>query len=76
MGVHRLAFEGLTNVRGKCTYWRERMHDDDRFDPDVKEFDKRVVCNCFIEGTVWQTTVAALGNCPQRWRCRYYVPTA
>jgi hypothetical protein len=76
MRLMRHTFEGLIAVGGKCAYWRERMHDDDRFDPDIKEQDKRVVCTCFIEGTSWQATAGTLmPDCPDRWHCRYYVPT-
>ena len=77
MRLLRLRYEGLGAVSGKCTYWRERLHEDDRFDPDVKAADKRVTCTCFIEGTVWTSTVGTvMGDCPQRMHCRYHITSA
>ena len=67
--------DGQTQIRGKCLYWRERMDEYDRWDLDVKPRDKRVLCSCFVEGKLWQVTVATLpGDCPDSEHCRYHIP--
>jgi len=74
--MNRTALDGQTQVRGKCQYWRERMHDDDRWDIDLKRDQKRVRCTCFVEGTFWDADVATLpDDCPSRYACRYHVQT-
>jgi len=66
--------DGQSYVRGKCQFWRERMHEEDRWDLDVKRDKKRVRCTCFVEGTLWDTDVATLpDDCPSRWSCRYHI---
>jgi hypothetical protein len=66
--------DGQTQIRGKCQYWRERMDEYDRWDPDIKPADKRVTCACFIEGKLWRATVSTLpGDCPDRDHCRYHI---
>ena len=68
------ALDGQTQIRGKCLYWRERMDDGDRWDPDVKPRDKRVLGSCFVEGKLWPVTVATLPeDCPERDHCRYHI---
>jgi hypothetical protein len=61
-------------VKKKCTYWRERRYDDDRFDSRIKPADKRVECSCFVEGKAWQVTVSTVpSDCPDKLHCRYYI---
>lgn len=71
-----MKLDGQTQVRGKCQYWRERLYDDDRWDIDVAPQARRVRCSCFIEGATWEATVGTLPEeCPNRYTCRYHVPT-
>lgn len=66
--------DGQTQIRGKCLYWRERVDEYDRWDPDVKASDQRVTCSCFIEGRLWRVTVVTLhDDCPDRFHCRYHI---
>jgi len=66
--------DGYSPIRGKCTYWRERMNEEDRHSIMVKKEDKRVECTCFIEGYSWMHTASTVPKeCPERFRCRYYV---
>lgn len=68
--------DGQTQVRGKCHYWRERMDERDRWDPDVKPMAKPVTCSCFIEGRLWPVTAGTIpDDCPDRFHCRYHVQT-
>lgn len=61
-------------IRGKCTWWREHMLDDDRWDITIKEPDKRVECSCFVEGKWWEYRKADVPtDCPLRLHCRYYI---
>ena len=61
-------------IRGKCTWWREHMIDDDRWDVTLKESEKRVACSCFIEGRGWiWTRTEVPADCPDNRRCRYYI---
>lgn len=70
------AYDGLSSVNGKCVYWRERMLDEDRWDTSVPLNGKRLRLHCFMEGKGWLVTVGELpSECPDRWRCRYYVRT-
>ncbi|MBF4509418.1 MAG: hypothetical protein ISP10_02910 [Aeromicrobium sp.] len=70
------ALDGFTPIRGKCFYWREKLLDDDRFDPSVKKEDWRVECTCFVEGNMWRYTMDTVpSNCPLHRHCRYYIQT-
>lgn len=61
-------------IRGKCTWWREAMKDEDRWDITLKEPHKRVDCTCFVEGKWWTFTNAEIpADCPERLHCRYYI---
>lgn len=72
--MNATALDGQAQMRGKCQYWRERMYEDDRWDSSVKGGEKRVCCSCFIEGTFWESSVAALpDDCPSRYTCRYHI---
>lgn len=69
--------DGMTQVRGKCQFWRERLNEDDRWDPQVKPAKRRVDCSCFVEGDCWESTIATLpSDCPQKLRCRYYMESS
>ena len=66
--------DGYDPVPGKCNFWRERLNDEDRWDSSLKKEDRRVECSCFVEGDTWQVTVTTVpSDCPERFRCRYYV---
>jgi hypothetical protein len=66
--------DGYSPIRGKCNYWRERPHEDDRWDMTVKAPDKRIECSCFVEGKVWYATASTIPpDCPERFHCRYYI---
>ena len=66
--------DGYAPIKRKCTYWRERPSDDDRFDSRVKKDDKRVECSCFVEGKAWQVTLSTVpSDCPDALHCRYYI---
>ena len=63
-----------TPVKGKCTWWRESLHDDDVHDTTVKKPDKRVQCMCMVEGRSWTFThVEVPSECPDSRHCRYYI---
>jgi hypothetical protein len=63
-----------TPVKGKCTWWRESLHDDDAHDLSVKLPEKRVQCMCMIEGEAWTFTHEEVPkDCPEFRRCRYYI---
>jgi hypothetical protein len=66
--------DGFAPIGHKCTYWRERSSEDDRFDFSVKKDDKRVECSCFLEGRAWPATESTVPrDCPERLHCRYYI---
>jgi hypothetical protein len=66
--------EGYAPIRGKCTFWRERAVEDDRFDTRLKKGDKRVECSCFVEGDQWVHTADEVpSDCPSARHCRYYI---
>ncbi|MDO8962874.1 MAG: hypothetical protein Q7W30_00090 [Coriobacteriia bacterium] len=68
---------GFAPIRGKCTYWRESLNDEDRWDTSVKREDRRIACTCFVEGDQWQFTVSTTpSDCPRRYHCRYYVKSS
>jgi hypothetical protein len=61
-------------IKGKCTYWREKLNVDDEWDTRVKKAERRVDCTCFVEGRGWVVTVATIpSDCPARLTCRYYI---
>ena len=63
-----------TPVKGKCTWWRESLHDDDAHDMMVKKPDQRVQCMCMVEGKSWTFTNADIPlDCPESRHCRYYI---
>jgi len=69
--------DGYAPIRGKCTYWRERANDDDRWESRIKRGDKRVTCSCFVEGTQWSVTESTVpSDCPERLHCRYYIKSS
>lgn len=66
--------DGFSPTRGKCFYWREMLKEEDRFDTRLKKAEWRVECTCFVEGDVWTHTMADVpADCPERYRCRYYI---
>lgn len=66
--------DGFMPIKGKCTFWRERMNVDDEFDVRLKKPEKRVDCSCFVEGDVWSfPAIEVPGDCPNNTRCRYYI---
>lgn len=69
--------DGFSPIKRKCTYWRERPNEEDRFDSRVKKPDQRIECSCFIEGRMWPATASTIpSDCPERYRCRYYIKHA
>ncbi len=63
-----------TPIKGKCTWWRESVHDDDLHNAAVKPEDKRVQCMCMVEGRGWTFTSAEVpADCPEHTRCRYHI---
>lgn len=69
-------FNLFVPVRGKCTYWREQLNGEERWDTRIKSADRRVECTCFVEGDIWTVTVGTVpSDCPKRHHCRYYVKT-
>lgn len=67
-------YDGFSQVRGKCRFWRERLEEEDRFDSEVKPRDRRVHCSCFVEGIAWEVTVGTVpAECPLWYRCRYHM---
>lgn len=63
-----------TPVKGKCTWWRESLHDDDEFTVSIAPPDKRVQCMCMVEGLGWIHKASEVpADCPESRRCRYYI---
>lgn len=63
-----------TPIRGKCTWWREALNDDDEHDNRIRARDKRVSCMCTVEGRGWTFVSAEVpSDCPDSTRCRYYI---
>jgi hypothetical protein len=61
-------------IKGKCVWWREFPNDEDRYDPHLKEDQKRVYCSCFVEGRGWTfPRVEVPRDCPDSRKCRYYI---
>lgn len=66
--------DGFNPVKGKCVYWRESLHIDDKHDMSIKPPDKRVVASCFVEGDVWEYTASTVpADCPRSRQCRYHI---
>jgi hypothetical protein len=61
-------------IRGKCTWWRERLVDEDRWDITLKAGQRRVECSCFVEGHLYTWPRNEVPpDCPDNRRCRYYI---
>ena len=61
-------------IRGKCTWWREDLNEEDRFDRGLKAEAKRVHCACFVEGGTWEFHVGDVPkDCPVNLGCRYHI---
>ncbi|NTU70678.1 MAG: hypothetical protein HGB10_02490 [Coriobacteriia bacterium] len=61
-------------ITGKCSWWRESVHEDDAHDITIKAAKKRVECMCSIEGHGWNYIQSELpSDCPEAIRCRYYI---
>ncbi|MBI5231141.1 MAG: hypothetical protein HY876_03135 [Coriobacteriales bacterium] len=61
-------------IKGKCMWWREIPNEDDRYDGRLKPEDRRVSCECFVEGRGWvYPTIEVPKDCPEARRCRYYI---
>ena len=66
--------DAYTPIKGKCTWWRECLKEDDRYDIMIKDADKRIDCSCFVEGFVWQFPKSEVpADCPKNRSCRYYI---
>lgn len=66
--------DGYSPLKGKCIWWRERLVDEDRYDPRLKDEERRLQCSCFVEGKGWTLTRAELPlDCPDAKHCRYYI---
>lgn len=66
--------DGFTPIKGKCTWWREKMREDDRWDIMLKDPERRVECTCFVEGEAWTYPAKDVpSDCPLRLHCRYYI---
>ena len=63
-----------TPVKGKCTWWRESLHDDDVDNTTIKQPNKRVQCMCMVEGKGWTLIRSEVPtDCPDSRICRYYI---
>lgn len=61
-------------VKGKCTWWREVVIDEDLHNITIKQEDKRIRCTCFVEGYYWLHSYSEVPeDCPQIRHCRYYI---
>lgn len=61
-------------IKGKCTWWREFPNEDDRFDRRLRPGDRRVSCQCFVEGRGYEFRASELpSDCPLYRQCRYYI---
>ena len=66
--------DGFSPIKGKCLYWRERLDEDDRYSPRLKQDDWRVQGICFVDGDTWDYTLSTVpSDCPLRLKCRYYI---
>lgn len=61
-------------VKGKCTWWREVLHEEDLYDSTLKPAERRVKCSCFVEGYQWEFPLAEVPvECLRANNCRYYI---
>ena len=68
--------DAYSPVRGKCTWWREVILDEDAHNIMIKAEDKRVRCTCFVEGHFWtHRSDEVPPDCPNARHCRYYIKT-
>ncbi|PKQ16653.1 MAG: hypothetical protein CVT67_04480 [Actinobacteria bacterium HGW-Actinobacteria-7] len=66
--------DAYTPVRGKCTWWREMIVDEDVHNVRLKAGERRVTCSCFVEGKVWSSVEDDVpSDCPDAKHCRYYI---
>lgn len=66
--------DGYTPIKTKCTWWRERMLDEDAYNTRVKDDEKRLACSCFVEGLGWTFARAQVPtDCPLSRQCRYWI---
>lgn len=66
--------DAYTPIKGKCTWWREMPVEDDVYDTHLREYERRVVCSCFVEGLSWTMPRSDVPNdCPENRKCRYYI---
>lgn len=66
--------DGFTPIKGKCTWWRERLVDEDAYNPRIRDELKRFMCSCFVEGMGWTFGKAELPtDCPLTRSCRYWI---
>lgn len=74
MSIGGQLVDAYAPVKGKCTWWREVIIDEDLHDIMVKPDDKRVRCSCFVEGYYWMHPAAEVPDeCPKMRHCRYYI---
>jgi len=60
--------------RGKCTWWREVVVEEDTYNPTLNDSERRVRCSCFVEGKGWTFARNDVpSNCPENLHCRYYI---
>lgn len=61
-------------IKGKCTWWRQSMVEEDVHDLMLKPENKRIRCTCFVEGFVWTHETADVpAQCPEAQHCRYFI---
>lgn len=66
--------DSFTPVKGKCTWWREIPNEEDAYSLRIKEAEKRVNCQCFVEGHYWVYERCNVpSDCPLNRTCRYYI---
>lgn len=66
--------DAYTPIKGKCTWWREIPDYEDAYSIRVSESDKRVNCQCFVEGHYWTYTRKEVPqDCALARTCRYYI---
>ena len=64
-------------IKGKCTWWREFLNEEDRFDRELRAESKRVQCMCFVEGGAWEFQARDVPrDCPSSLGCRYHIRLA
>lgn len=66
--------DAFTPVKNKCTWWRESLVEEDKYDVRLKPGERRVHCTCFVEGKVWTHIADEVpAECPDARHCRYYI---